>query len=91
MIVSGIVMASRPGRLEALRASVDRIPWADAHFSDSTGRLVATFEAVDIDESMDRLKRLQALPDAVMAEMAQFYDDPVEVDGGGVRGRGPGA
>jgi nitrate reductase NapD len=75
MIISGIVLASRPGRMDALRASVDRIPWADSHFSDSTGRLVATIEALDVDESMSRLKELKALPDAVMAEMAQFYDD----------------
>ena len=75
MIISGIVMASRPERMDELRAAVDRIPWADAHFSDSSGRLVATIEAPDIDESMNCLKELQALPEAVMAELAQYYID----------------
>ena len=72
MVISGIVMASRPNQMEELRSAVDRIPWADAHFSDSVGRLVVTIEAADLDESADRLRLLQALPEAVMAELAQY-------------------
>ena len=73
MVISGIVMASRPNRMSELREAVDRIPWADSHFSDSIGRLVVTIEAADLDESMERLKELQQLPEAVMAELSQYF------------------
>ena len=71
-------MASRPEQLDQLRERVNRIEWADAHFSDPNGRLVVTIEAEDIDESMERLKELQQLPDVLMAEMSQYYieDEP---------------
>jgi nitrate reductase NapD len=78
MVISGIVMASRPEQLDQLRETVNRIEWADAHFSDSNGRLVVTIEAEGIDESMERLKELQQLPHVLMAEMSQYYieDEP---------------
>ena len=72
MIVSGIVMASREGRLKQLCESVDAIPWAEVHFSDPKGHVIATIEAADVEESVDHLKELQQLPDAVMAELSQF-------------------
>ena len=72
MIISGIVVASRPEHLEQVRADVSAIPWAQVHHSDSVGRLVVTTEAADVDESMERLKELQALPRVVMAELAEY-------------------
>lgn len=72
MIVSGIVMVSKRGELEKLKAELEALSWADAHFSDESGRLVVTIEAESIEESMDRLKVLQALPSALMAELAQY-------------------
>jgi nitrate reductase NapAB chaperone NapD len=65
-------MVSQKGRLQQLCESVDAFPWAEAHFSDSEGHVIATIEAVDVEESMTRLKELQQLPDAVMAELSQF-------------------
>jgi nitrate reductase NapAB chaperone NapD len=82
VIISGIVMASRKGRLKQLCESVDALPWAEVHFSDPDGRVVATIEAADVEESMLHLSELQRLPDAVMAEMSQFCiegDDAEEV------------
>jgi len=78
MVISGIVMASRPNQMGELREAVDRIPWADPHFSDSVGRLVVTIEAADLDQSVERLRELQQLPQAVMAELAQYC---IEDDG----------
>jgi nitrate reductase NapAB chaperone NapD len=75
MIISGMVMVSKQGMLADLKAELAAIPWADDHFSDDSGRLVVTIEAKDIDESMDRLKELQALPSARMAELSQYCTD----------------
>jgi nitrate reductase NapAB chaperone NapD len=72
VIISGIVMAGRPEDGDAIRASVAALPWAQVHYGDSTGRLVVTMEASDIEESMSRLGELKALPQVLMAELAQY-------------------
>jgi len=75
VIISGIVMASRPEHLVEMRQVVEAISWADVHFSDPSGRLVVTIEAADLDQSADRLRQLQQLPRVLMAELAQYYID----------------
>jgi len=72
MTVSGIVMACRPEHLDEMAAVVNALDWAEVHYTDQDGRLVVTIEASDIDESMNRLKELQGLPRAIMAELAEF-------------------
>ncbi len=74
MIISGIVIASRPEHLAEVSQAVEAIPWADVHFSDPRGRLVVTIEATDLDQSANRLRELQALPYVLMAEaeLAQY-------------------
>ena len=70
--VSGIVMACRPEHLGEMAEVVNALDWAEVHYTDQDGRLVVTIEASDIDESMNRLKELQGLPRAIMAELAEF-------------------
>ena len=72
MTVSGIVMACRPEHLGEMADVVNALDWAEVHYTDQNGRLVVTIEASDIDESMNRLKELQGLPQAIMAELAEF-------------------
>jgi nitrate reductase NapAB chaperone NapD len=72
VIISGIVMASRPEHLAQVCQAVEAISWAEVHFSDPSGRLVVTIEAADLDQSVDRLKELQELPRVLMAELAQY-------------------
>ena len=75
MIISGVVVASRPEHLSEISTEVDGLPWAEVHFSDPKGRLVVTLEAKDIDESMERMKTLQALPRVLSAALAEFSSD----------------
>ena len=75
MIISGIVVASRPEHLSEVREAVGELAWADVHFSDPKGRLVVTLEATDIDESIDRLNSLRALPRVLSAALAEFCTD----------------
>jgi nitrate reductase NapD len=70
--ISGIVVACRPEHLDETTRLVDELAWAEVHYRDSDGRLVVTIEADGIDASMDRLKRLRALPRVLMAELAEF-------------------
>jgi nitrate reductase NapD len=75
VIISGVVVASRPEHLSEISAKVDELPWAEVHFSDPKGRLVVTLEADDIDESMERMKTLQTLPRVLSAALAEFCSD----------------
>ena len=77
MIISGIVVASRPEHLSKISEEVNRLPWAEVHFSDPAGRLVVTLEAKDLDESVDRMQTLQALPLVLSAALAEFCSDGV--------------
>jgi nitrate reductase NapD len=77
VIISGVVVASRPEDLSEIREVVNELPWAEVHFSDPEGRLVVTLEASDLDESMDRMKTLQALPHVLSAALAEFCSDGV--------------
>jgi nitrate reductase NapD len=72
VIISGIVVASRPEHLAEVSQAVEAISWAEVHFSEPRGRLVVTIEAADLDQSADRLKELQELPRVLMAELAQY-------------------
>ncbi len=75
MVVSGIVVACRPGDIGSLREQIDALPWGEVHHSDANGRLVVVIEGADTDESMERLKRVQALPHVLMAELGAYYLD----------------
>jgi nitrate reductase NapD len=72
VIISGIVVASRPEHLAEVSQALEAISWAEVHFSDPRGRLVVMIEAADLDQSVDRLKELQALPRVLMADLAQY-------------------
>jgi len=75
VIISGVVVASRPEHLSNISDEVNGLPWAEVHFSDPKGRLVVTLEAIDLDESMERLKTLQALPCVLSASLAEYCND----------------
>jgi nitrate reductase NapD len=75
VIISGVVVASRPEHLSEISLEVDGLPWAEVHFSDPNGRLVVTLEARDLDESVERMKALQALPHVLSAALAEFCSD----------------
>ena len=77
MIISGVVVASRPEHLSKVSDEVNELPWAEVHFSDPEGRLVVILEARDLDESVDRMKALQALPLVSSAALAEFCSDGV--------------
>jgi nitrate reductase NapAB chaperone NapD len=52
--------------------TLDALAGVDVHHADPLGRLVITVEARNVDESMERLKEIQRLPQVLMAEMAEY-------------------
>lgn len=73
MIISGVLVVCRTEHLAELRTVLEEFPWLEIHHEDGSGRIVVTVEAVDIDESMERVQELQRLPNVILAEMAEYY------------------
>ncbi len=78
MTISAVVLACRPENIEEVTEQVNALGWAEVHHGDDLGRLVATIEAPDIDESIKRIQQLQALPRIAMAELAAYVTEEDE-------------
>ena len=72
-MISGVLVACRPGCLSETIRSLDALEWAEVHHTDGGGRLVITIEGADAEESMHRLRTIQTLPNVLMAEMAEYW------------------
>jgi nitrate reductase NapAB chaperone NapD len=71
-MISGVVVACLRQNLGSVRDAVERLPWAAVHYEDPSGRLVVTVEASGIEESFERFKVLQGLPDVLSASLAEY-------------------
>ena len=78
MNISGIlVIASGPRLAETIQA-LNALPGVDVHHTETaTGRMVVTQEAASVQEEVEGLQRIKALPHVVLAEMVHhhFEDD----------------
>ncbi len=72
-MISGVVIASSPDHLAKVREAVAALPWADVFYCDPAGRLVVTVEADGLDDSIERLKLLQQVPDVLSASLAEYW------------------
>ncbi|MFN3594708.1 MAG: chaperone NapD [Thiobacillaceae bacterium] len=84
MNLSGIFVATRPEWLTTVKAALEALPGVEVHQVDAaTGRIVVVQEAADIHAEIEGVRRIQALPHVVMAEMVYHYiaDDPLVYDG----------
>jgi len=75
--ISGILVVVRREALAQSIARLEALPGIEVHHTHGTsGRIVITQEAASVDEEMEGLMRIKALPDVVMAEMVyHFFGD----------------
>ncbi len=74
MNLSGILVVTRPQRLEALVSTLNALPGVAVHHSDpQTGRIVVVQEADSVDAEVAGLRRIQSLPGVALAEMVYHY------------------
>ncbi len=74
MNLSGIFVAARPDRLSSVVADLNALPGVEVHqVEEATGRIVVVQEADDVDAEIEGLKRIQALPHVILAEMVYHY------------------
>jgi nitrate reductase NapAB chaperone NapD len=72
VVISGVVVVCAPERMAEAQAALERYPWLEIHHEKPDGRMVATLEAADTSESMQRLREIQDLPQIIMAELAEY-------------------
>jgi len=78
MNISGILVVVSPQRVDSMVEQLNELDGIDIHHIDAaTGRIVITQEAPTIRDEVDGLKRIQALPGIILAEMSyhNFEDD----------------
>lgn len=74
---SGIVVTSRPERLDVVAARIDALPGVEVYARHPhSGRLVVVQEAADRDAHQRGLRAIQALPDVVGADLVYHLADP---------------
>ena len=71
-MISGIVVVCAAERMAEAQSVLERYPWLEIHHQEPNGRLVATLEAADANESVQRLRLIQGLPQIIMAELAEY-------------------
>ena len=73
MMISGVLVVSKPEHQGQVRTALELFPWAEVHHEDPDGRLVITIEADDTDQAIARLREVKELPRVVQAEMVEHY------------------
>jgi len=60
--------------MEASIEALGALPGVEVHHRDATsGRIVVTQEGETVDDEVDGLKRIKALPNVILAEMVYHY------------------
>jgi len=73
MMISGVLVVSKPEHQSQVRTAMELFPWAEIHHEDPDGRLVITIEADHTDQAIARLREIKELPRVIQAEMVEHY------------------
>jgi nitrate reductase NapD len=75
MNVSSIVVKTLPERAREVVGRLGSSGICEVHFHDAQGRIVVTIEGRDVNEEMQKLKRIQGLPHIISANLAYAYSE----------------
>jgi nitrate reductase NapD len=79
MNISGVLVRSRPEKLDAVRARLEQLTGVEVHGANPDGRLVVTVEEDGNRAMADTVLRMQDLPGVIAASMIyhQYEEEPV--------------
>lgn len=75
MNVSSIVVKTVPEHLQEVIADINAIDLCEVHFNDDEGKIVVTIEGENINDQMERMKKIQAIPNVVSANLSYSYTE----------------
>lgn len=73
MNLSGLLVMTRPEAMPQVIDTLNALPGVEVHQQDPHGRLVVVMEADSVRAETDGLRRIQALPGVLVAEMVYHY------------------
>ena len=77
--VSGLCLIVRPEHLDAVESKLADLDWVDVYARDQTsGRLIVVQEHQTIKEHQEGLRRLQAVPHVLTADLVVHHSLPVD-------------
>ena len=77
--VSGLCVMVRPEHLDDVESSLAVLDWVEVYARDeTTGRLIVVQEHQTIKEHQDGLRRLQAVPHVLTADLVVHHSLPVD-------------
>jgi nitrate reductase NapD len=81
MNLSSIIIQVKPEHLDIVINSIKASEDYEYHMHEEKGRIIITIEGKDTEEEISKLKKLQAMPNVVSAEMVFAYsEDELEQD-----------
>ena len=76
MNLSGILVVVKPEHVSEAIGRLNALPGIEVHHSDaSSGKIVVTQEAPTVEAEVEGLRRIQAQPRVLLAEMVHHYLD----------------
>lgn len=82
--VAGLVVMTRPERLERVRTALSRLPGAEVHATDRHGKLVVTLDAPSDGAIADLMHRIPDIPGVLACTLAHHHSEgaPAHREGG---------
>ena len=86
MNISSIVIQAKPEYVESIIAVCKASDFCDYHFHDvEKGKIIVTIEGNDIDEEMQKMKKIEQIPHVLCADMMMAYsEDELDAEPGAV-------
>jgi len=79
MNISSIVISTKPQKLDELIAEIKSGDICEYQIHDEKGRIIVTIEADNVDGEVEKLKKLQKMPNVIDAVMSFSYaEDELE-------------
>jgi nitrate reductase NapD len=76
MNISSIVIQTKSEYIEDVIALCEASDFCDYHFHDKDkGKIIVTIEGKNIDEEMAKMKKIEALPHVICADMMMAYSE----------------
>lgn len=74
--ISSIVIQANATHIEEVVTACKQSDFCDYHFHDaSIGKIIVTIEGEGISEEMEKLKKIQAMPHVICADMMMAYSE----------------
>jgi len=79
MNISSIIVKTLPEHLEDVKKEIDKTGFCDIHFEDERGIIIVTIEGKNVEEEIEKVRILEALPNVISADMHMSYcEDELE-------------